>query len=97
MITQLATGSAQVVTISGTSAQSAVFATRTSVRVISNTLCWIAVGTNPTAAADTAGNVLLPSGMPIDLDIDGGDRIAVIQDASGGHLSITPILSQRRG
>lgn len=92
---QLDFANAQVVAVSTSSAQSAVFATQAVVRVSTTTACWIKVGTNPTAVANTAGNIQLPASDVVDLIVPAGERIAVIRVSADGHLSIAPILNTR--
>ena len=86
------TANSQSVTISGTSAASAVIhATEDRVvRIVSQTACWYSIGTAPTAVADTAGSTYLPADAVEYIAITAGDKIAAIQDATGGEFSITP-------
>lgn len=56
--------------------------------------CWIAIGANPTAVAHNAGNIFIPANYPITINVpvlSGGAnaKIAVIQDAAGGWISIS--------
>ena len=69
--------SSENVTASGTSAQSAVFASNCSlVRVICDAACYIKFGDNPTAAA---GDVYLAAGAAEYFAISGsGQRLAVV-------------------
>ncbi len=66
----------QKVTVAGTSAQSAaVKGSALFVRLISDTACQYEIGTNPTAAATS---YFLPANVPVDREIDGSAKIAVI-------------------
>lgn len=84
-------GSPQVVAVGATSAQSAaVQATTNRVILSATTACWVALGSKPTAAANTAGSIYVPAGVvmpPIGV-IPGVTKIAVIQASAGGYLSI---------
>lgn len=79
-------GTPQNVTYAAASVQSAAIGS-TLVRVVSSTDCRIAFGANPTA---TATSILLPAKMPEYFVCNPTDKIAVIQDAAGGSLSIVP-------
>ena len=81
----------KVVAIGAASTQSAVVGANTNRVVLSTTAdCWIAIGTNPTAAANTAGSFFLGANSqsyPIEVK-EGLTKIAVIQGLSSGYLSI---------
>lgn len=81
----------QSITVAGTSAQSsAVGATTNRVVIVSTTNCWVALGSNPTAAAHTAGSFYLAAGAqsyPIKVT-PGVTKIAIIQDSAGGYASV---------
>lgn len=81
-----------VLAFSGTSAQTATYTTKTAVRLASTHACWIKVATNPTAAADTSGNMFIPAGTELSFVIPGGSKLAAISDGADGHLSIVPIV-----
>lgn len=92
------TGS-QYIDYSSTSEQSAALASDTKVvTLIASTRCWIAIGTNPTAAAPSAEKVKvtafpLSPDMYVDFPIPQGTdaapiKIAVIRDANDGKLDI---------
>jgi len=51
--------------------------------------CWITIGVNPTATIG-AGSLFLPAGAMLTLPIQPGQKIAVIQTATPGNLSIVP-------
>lgn len=81
----------QVVAVGAASAQSAVVGANTN-RVVLNTTtdCWVSIGTNPTAAANTAGSFFLSANSqsyPIEVK-EGLTKIAVIQASFSGYLSI---------
>ncbi len=86
-----------VVAVAGASAQSAAIGTAnpgqpggaTICRLASTTDCWIAVGENPTAAANTAGSHYLPAGVVEYVDVPFGHKVAVIQATGAGYLSIS--------
>ena len=81
-------GASQVVAYVGSSVQSAAIG-GTVVRVVSTTDCHIAFGANPTA---TATSMLLPARVPEYFICNPTDKVAVIQDAAGGNLSVTPAI-----
>ena len=81
-------GDSQVVAYVGSSVQSAVLG-GVVVRVVSTTDCHIAFGANPTA---TATSMLLPAKVPEYFICGPTDKVAVIQDAAGGNLSVTPAI-----
>ncbi len=81
-------GAPQVVAYVGSSVQSAAIG-GTVVRVVSTTDCHIAFGANPTA---TATSMLLPARVPEYFICNPTDKVAVIQDAAGGNLSVTPAI-----
>lgn len=84
-------GTNQKLTISGTSTRSAAFGSQTQVvRLKTTTDCWIMQdGTaTPTAAATSGNGWLLLNGDTEYVDVAPGEKIAVIQDATGGTLSI---------
>jgi hypothetical protein len=55
---------------------------------ISTTNCWIAQGTNPTAAA-ADGNMFVPANVFVMIDGGVGAKLAVIQASAGGTASLT--------
>lgn len=83
----------QVVAIGSGSLQSAAINSNFVVTLTATSDCWFAVGSNPTAQANTAGNDFLPAGTKWTLSILKGQKIAVIQNASSGNLVILPALS----
>jgi hypothetical protein len=78
-----------VVAVSGTSAQSTAFIS-SEIAIAANTNCWITIGANPTAVADTDANMYLPAGVVFHLRVKVGDKLAAIQDTAAGHISVTP-------
>lgn len=86
--------SGQVVAIGGTSANSTAFTTPTFVQLSTNTDCWVKIETTAVAVAQAAGNLLVPADTRLNILVPSGARVAVIQDATGGHLSIVPILNE---
>lgn len=81
-------GVPQVVAYVGSSVQSAAIGGLV-VRVVSTTDCHIAFGANPTA---TATSMFLPAKVPEYFICSPTDKVAVIQDAAGGNLSVTPAI-----
>jgi hypothetical protein len=81
---------AQDVTVGAASAASTAFGAQTfQIRVAATTACRIKVGDGtPTAAATDA---LLPANQVDYLSCTPGQKIAVIQEAAGGKLSVTEI------
>ena len=79
-------GVAQNVAVGAASAQSAALGSPV-VRLVSTTDCHVLFGSNPTALATS---MFLPAKQPEYFVCLPTDKIAVIQDAAGGNLSITP-------
>jgi len=63
----------------------------THIRVIAQANCWIAFGTNPTAAVAGAGSILIGAYTPEYFWVNKGERIAVIQDTAAGTLNIAEL------
>ena len=63
------------VTSSGTSAQSAAASVNCTARIVATGNIWAAVGADPTAAA---GDWYIPTGQALDLFLNSGDKVAVI-------------------
>jgi hypothetical protein len=63
----------------------------THIRLVSNTACWVAFGTNPIAIAAGALSIYLPAYTPEYFYVNRGERIAVIQDVSNGNLNIAEL------
>lgn len=59
----------------------------TEVRVVATTAAWIAIGTSPTAAADTADSHYLPANVPENFRITPGQKVAFIK-ATGGSAGV---------
>lgn len=67
----------EVVTISGTNAQSSA-STKTHVRVGTDAACYIAIGTNPNAESDTTARFWMPANSVEYFEIDLGNKVAGI-------------------
>jgi hypothetical protein len=80
-------GTAEVVAIGATSAQSAAYAAETLVRVLATVACHILIGTNPTAL--TTSTPLLANSIEYYI-IPAGSKLAVIRDSGDGSLYLTP-------
>ena len=75
------------ISVGATAAQSAAFGSSTIViRVVANTDCHIAFGSNPTA---TANSTFIPKGLPEYFKVNSGEKLSVIQDSAAGTLYIT--------
>lgn len=81
----------QVLNVNGTSNQSALPQSGVSIiRLFSTVDCWISFGTNPTAAAESAGSMFLPGGIIEYFEIRADEKLAVIQNGTGtGKLYLT--------
>ena len=85
----------QVVAIGAASASSAVVGANTNrVALTATAACWVAFGASPTAVANTTGNTYIPANAaPIIITVTPGvTKVANIQAASGGYLSINESL-----
>lgn len=81
-------GTSQKVAIGASSVQSTAVGAGTSVvEVCSDQDCFIAIGQNPTAVANTS--CFLPAKTKRLYGCNGGDKVAVIQSVSAGNLYIT--------
>jgi len=81
----------QVVAVGAASAASAaVQATTNRVVLSATTACWVAISAAPAAAVGTAGSIYVPANFPMPpiAVTPGVTKIAVIQAAAGGYLSI---------
>lgn len=79
--------SAENVAFNGTSAQSSVFSPSTFlVRLVATENCRVAFGADPTALATSS---LVLANTPEYVKATPGQRLAVIQDSTGGTLNIT--------
>jgi hypothetical protein len=83
---------AQEVTVGAASAASSAFGTQTYVlRLAATTACRVRIGDGtPTAVAT---DTLLPANFPEYFVCTPGQKVAVIQEAAGGKLSITEMSS----
>ena len=78
------------VAYTGTAGTTAAISTNANVvRVISTTDCFIEIGTNPTAVADTG--LYLPALTPEYFACPEGAKVSAIQVSSGGTLYVTPM------
>jgi hypothetical protein len=81
-------GTSQSVAIGAASVQSTAFNQGTSIIRLHPTVdCFVSVGANPTAVANTT--VFLLGGATEYLGVNPGDKVAVIQSASSGTLYVT--------
>lgn len=93
--TTLSIVDARVMAVSNTSTQSDAVEnvnapgvrTPVTVRLVADGDCWVAVGEDPTAAAETAGSFFLPAGVVEYIDVPAGGKIAAVS-SDGGVLSI---------
>lgn len=77
------------IAVGAASVQSAVFGAQTrEIRVVSTTACHINIGTSPTAAATDNNGIYLPANVIDYFHVNPGQRLAVIQDAVAGTLSV---------
>lgn len=84
-------GSSQGLTTTGASQQAAAFTSAVSiVRVAVNQDTYVAIGTNPTA---TANSLMMPAGSVEFFAVDPTDLIAVLQVSVAGRVSITELTS----
>lgn len=82
-------GTSQKLAFTGTSARSSAFGPHTTVvRVCATADCHIINGPTPTAAADGTC-MFLKAGVVEYIGVAPGDKIAAIQDSTGGNLFIT--------
>lgn len=63
------------------------------IRLVSTVPCWIAFGTNPTAAVGGPGCIMLAPLVPEYFWVYPGERIAVVQDTAGGVLNVAELVS----
>src|SRR5262245_965890 len=80
--------SGTTVALGAASAQSSALQARLAL-VSATQNCWIAAGTNPTAAK-SAGSFYLGAGQIIYVPLQPGWKIAALQDSAAGTLSIIP-------
>lgn len=86
---------ASTISTSTTSAQSAALGTSDGfydnseiVRVAVNADTWIDIGANPTAVAQSAGAIFLPSGSVEYFDVPKGQKIAAILASGTGFMNV---------
>lgn len=87
MLTKIA-GTTQVLTSSGSAAQSTALTDVTKVRIATTTAVYIAFGANPTA---TTSDLVLPVDAVEQFKITPGHKVSVLQVTAGGKVSITPV------
>lgn len=82
-------GTCQKISTSGSSQQLTAFGANTSViRIFCTKDCHVKVATNPTAATDGT-SMFLPGGIVEYFAVQGGQKLAVIQDTTAGVLYCT--------
>lgn len=84
--------SAQTVTVGAASAATTNVIGKDVVTVIATANCWVTYGTTPVATATTAESIYIPSGQYVTIPglKPDSDKIAVIQDSTGGSLYVYP-------
>jgi hypothetical protein len=84
------TGRSDYVAYTGTSAASAAFGANThDIRVVATTDCHINIGDGtPTAAASDNNGFRLPAGVVEYFHVSPGQKIAAVQDSTGGTLCV---------
>lgn len=61
------------------------------VRVVCTAPAWISFGTSPTAIRQDSASMFMPAGLPEYFWVQLGERLSVIQDATGGFCYITEL------
>lgn len=75
-----------------THAESAAFGAATfAIRIVATTAAWYAIGQAPVATTSSGGGTYLPAGVIEYIRVAPGEQISVVQDASGGNLSVTEL------
>lgn len=87
---KLHVASNDVVAVGAASALSNAMVTN-EIMLVSTTNCWLAFGLAPTAVASTDASQYLPANIMITIKWNPNDKVAVIQDAAGGFLTVTPV------
>lgn len=77
----------------GSTQSAAVSANIYQVRVVTTTASWVAIGANPTAAADTDDNHYLPANVPEVMTVAPGQKLAFIKatGAAAGVACVTEL------
>jgi len=86
-------GTTQVMTVTGTSAQSTAIASDCTIIRLANgsaAQCHFEIGTNPTATLTTSA--MLPANSVQFIKVAGGSKVAVIRGATATDVSITQII-----
>jgi hypothetical protein len=93
-LTQIfALGTTQVMTVTGTSAQSTAIASDCTIIRLANgsaAQCHFEIGTDPTATLTTSA--MLPANSVQFIKVAGGSKVAVIRGATATDVSITQII-----
>lgn len=62
-------------------------------RCVANAACWISLGTDPTAVASNASSIYVPPNVPFYVRGTASvTKVAVIQDAAAGKLSLAALV-----
>lgn len=84
-------GGSDAVAYTGTAAASAAMpANAVAVRVVSTTDCFIEIGPDPTAVAESG--LFLPAGVPEYFECSPNAKVSAIQATAGGTLYVTPFV-----
>ena len=93
-LTQIyAFGTTQVMTVSASSVQSTAIASNCTIIRLANgsaAQCHFEIGSNPTASLTTSA--MLPANAIEYIKVTGGDKVAVIRNATATDVSITQII-----
>jgi len=87
MLTKIA-GTTQVLTSSGSAAQSTALTDVTKIRIATTAAIYVAFGTNPTA---TSSDLIMGIDAIEHFKITPGHKVSVLQVTAGGKVSITPV------
>lgn len=79
-------------TSTATSAQTAAAIGFSEIAIFATQNAWVTFSTNPTAAADTAGNLYLSAGVLYHLQVDSTHKMAAIRDSADGAVHIIPTM-----
>lgn len=78
-------------TSTATSAQTAAVLGVSEILVFATQNAWVKLSADPTAAADTAGNLYLTAGEKFHLQCNPTDKLAAIRDTADGAVHILPV------
>jgi hypothetical protein len=88
-------GQSVTVTYTGTAGTTATLdKDATSIRVVATTDCFIEIGTNPTAVANTG--LYLPALVPEYFTCPMNAKVSAIQVSAGGSIYVTPFADEAR-